>query len=343
MPAKLMSAAGGGITLGAASTATDKTITVPADNGTMALTSQINGFRSRIINGLMTINQRVLTGPTSGYFVDRWQVGGVSATSLQTSGLPTGFAQAVSINRTVAGTAYISQNIESKNVTDLNGQVVTVSFYAKNVSGVGSITVNLAYANASDNFSGVTSIQTITASASPSSSWTYYMATFSALPSSVANGLQLNISAVIAASGTLEITGVQLEKGSVATGFDYRPYGTELALCQRYYYRIVSSGSNANILGTGLNDATTTAQIQFSFPVTMRTSPTSIEQSGTATNYALRHGGGATVCSSVPVFVDAGQYTATVLFTVASGLTTGGAALGRAATAGAYIGFPAEL
>jgi hypothetical protein len=132
------------------------------DQGLLGTYAQYTGFKNRIINGLMTINQRGLTGPTSGYFVDRWQVGGVSATSLQTSGLPTGFAQAVSISRTVAGTAYVSQKIESKNVTDLDGQVVTVSFYAKNVSGVGSITVNLAYANASDNLSGVTSIQTVT-------------------------------------------------------------------------------------------------------------------------------------------------------------------------------------
>jgi hypothetical protein len=36
-------------------------------------------------------------------------------------------------------------------------------------------------------------------------------------------------------NATLQITGVQLEKGSTATSFDYRPYGTELALCQRYY------------------------------------------------------------------------------------------------------------
>jgi hypothetical protein len=34
---------------------------------------------------------------------------------------------------------------------------------------------------------------------------------------------------------TFYLTGVQLEKGSTATSFDYRPYGTELQLCQRYY------------------------------------------------------------------------------------------------------------
>ena len=236
-----------------------------SDNSVLG--SAWTGFKNRIINGLMTINQRGLTAPTSGYFVDRWQVGGVATTSLQTSGLPTGFAQAVSINRTVAGTAYITQNIESKNVTDLNGQTVTVSFWAKNVSGVGSITVNLSYANASDNFSGgVTSIQTVTASASPSSSWAYYTASFSALPSSVVNGLQLNINAVIAASGTLEITGVQLEKGSTATSFDYRPYGTELALCQRYY-----STANAAVALAG-GPAYSTCMMPFK--VSMRSTPT---------------------------------------------------------------------
>jgi hypothetical protein len=36
---------------------------------------------------------------------------------------------------------------------------------------------------------------------------------------------------------TFYITGVQLEKGSTATSFDYRPYGTELALCRRYYFK----------------------------------------------------------------------------------------------------------
>jgi hypothetical protein len=55
---------------------------------------------------------------------------------------------------------------------------------------------------------------------------------------------------------TLYITGVQLEKGSTATSFDYRPYGTELALCQRYYelahasVATVSGAAGGNLLAT---------------------------------------------------------------------------------------------
>jgi hypothetical protein len=45
-------------------------------------------------------------------------------------------------------------------------------------------------------------------------------------------------SLIATAGATLYITGVQLEKGSTATSFDYRPYGTELALCQRYYEKV---------------------------------------------------------------------------------------------------------
>ena len=44
------------------------------------------------------------------------------------------------------------------------------------------------------------------------------------------------------ASATLDITGVQLEAGSVATEFERRPYGTELQLCQRYFQKIGSNG-----------------------------------------------------------------------------------------------------
>jgi hypothetical protein len=46
------------------------------------------------------------------------------------------------------------------------------------------------------------------------------------------------VSVISTLNATWQVTGVQLEKGSTATSFDYRPYGTELALCQRYFERL---------------------------------------------------------------------------------------------------------
>jgi hypothetical protein len=68
---------------------------------------------------------------------------------------------------------------------------------------------------------------------------------------------------------TFYITGVQLEKGSTATSFDYRPYGTELALCQRYFQLIDYSTNNGGLPANWY---------QFSVPflVAMRASPTMV-------------------------------------------------------------------
>ena len=74
---------------------------------------------------------------------------------------------------------------------------------------------------------------------------------------------------------TFYITGVQLEKGSTATSFDYRPYGTELALCQRYYSKIVSGNSGTGaIIGMGVTLTTTASWGLVSFRQSMRASPT---------------------------------------------------------------------
>ena len=54
-------------------------------------------------------------------------------------------------------------------------------------------------------------------------------------------GVSSAVSVVGTNGATFYITGVQLEKGSTATSFDYRPYGTELALCQRYYQQLAKA------------------------------------------------------------------------------------------------------
>ena len=141
-------------------------------------------------------------------------------------------------------------------------------------------------------------------------------------------------------TGTLSL--VQLEKGSTATSFDYRPYGTELALCQRYYYRNKASAIG-NRFGSLYCDSTTAATGIIQFPVSMRTNPTALEQSGTAGNYGVISGATSVACTAVPTIGNATNEQSSVILTVASGLTAGFAGNIRAVSAAAYFGFPAEL
>jgi hypothetical protein len=79
---------------------------------------------------------------------------------------------------------------------------------------------------------------------------------------------------VVGTSGaTWYLTGVQLEVGSTATSFDYRPYGTELALCQRYYWATTQTYLFSL---RALNPTTTNAGLMTMWPVTMRTTPTAV-------------------------------------------------------------------
>jgi hypothetical protein len=85
------------------------------------------------------------------------------------------------------------------------------------------------------------------------------------------------VSVVGTSSATFYITGVQLEVGSNATSFEYRPYGTELALCQRYYWQ-----SNNPVFTTGVYRTTTVCENgRLNLPVTMRAAPTVTSISGT--------------------------------------------------------------
>jgi hypothetical protein len=86
---------------------------------------------------------------------------------------------------------------------------------------------------------------------------------------------------VVGTSGaTFYITGVQLEVGTNATNFEYRPYGTELALCQRYYVNMNGTGNSYQPLFIGALYNTTSGSYIMNLPVPMRTVPT-ITTSGT--------------------------------------------------------------
>jgi hypothetical protein len=80
-------------------------------------------------------------------------------------------------------------------------------------------------------------------------------------------------SVVGTSSATFYITGVQLEVGSYATGFDYRSYGTELALCQRYFETIGNYAGNEVVIG-GYGVSGTNTYANISYKVTKRATPT---------------------------------------------------------------------
>ena len=122
---------------------------------------------------------------------------------------------------------------------------------------------------------------------------------------------------------TFYITGVQLEKGSTATSFDYRPYGTELALCQRYCY-VLRSASTLSQVGFSSSQSTTTAFLGVYLPVTPRTNPTGITASSAT---CLNSYAGNTNVTTTAIGVSSGWTFAgnfvTLLMTTAGSLVAG--------------------
>ena len=191
-----------------------------------------------------------------------------------------------------ATNSYIRQAIENVNITDLNwgtscGVPITVSFWYKTNATPGSIITmairtalwiggvswyvypftsvaigqntwqyvsvtipplpNLGYNLGMANNGGQDTLELFIASnyvaAAPVGTWTNTSAPGSPVPTTVWN----------TPGNYVTFTGVQLEKGTVATPFEFRPYATELALCQRYYQKTFSQGSYAgqNVNGAG--------------------------------------------------------------------------------------------
>ena len=151
---------------------------------------------------------------------------------------------------------------------------------------------------------------------------------------------QVNV--VDSTSNDFYLTGVQLEVGSVATDFEHRSFGQELALCYRYYYReSIENTEFFNGLGKVDSDGNS-IDLNLKFPVTMRTTPTAVEQAGSGTNYLIR-GSSTLQCTGVPTYGDATQQSATIRFTRSShGISTNNVA-NCGAWGASFLGFSAEL
>ena len=313
------------------------TITLPSSSGTLATTANLSGlgFKNRIINGNMTIDQRnagasiTNSGANNQFPVDRFGIWGQVAskyTAQQNAGSvtpPAGFTNYLGITSSSAYTPLgandlymVAQQIEGFNTADLNwgtanAKTITLSFWVRS-SG---LTYPATFGGSLQN-SAVDRSYPFAYTISAANTWeqksitipgdisgTWVGATngvgirvwfalgvgtnYSGTAGAVAGWAGADYRSVTGATNVLEtngatfyITGVQLEVGSTATSFDYRPFTTELQLAQRYF-------CTSYVLGTAVGtitadgrvgryvDATSNfAAVQIFYPVSMRAAPT---------------------------------------------------------------------
>jgi hypothetical protein len=267
-------------------------------NGDMGI-DQRNAGASVAITGADTFQLDRWTAAIQGSGTGRFSV-------QQSTTAPAGFKNSLAITVTTADASpsanfgyHFNQPIEGNNVSDLgfgaaNAQTVTLSFWVRS-SVTGTLPITLANA-ASTRVYGATYVvnaantweqKSITIPGDTSGTWLTdnglglrvlfglgggSSRTVSAGWQTVGGTFQTNVTgctSIIGTSGaTFFVTGVQVEKGTVATSFDYLPYSTELQLCQRYFQNCATQYEYV----VGLTGSVSAPAILL--PVTMRTTPT---------------------------------------------------------------------
>jgi hypothetical protein len=285
--------------------------------GLLSTDAQYTGFKNRIINGDMQIDQRnngASTVPTDTYTLDRWEVredtdGAV--TCQQVADAPAGFNFSAKITTTTADASltgtqrlFFRQPIEGNNIADLafgtaSAADITLSFWVKS-------SLTGTFGGAFSNQSSVRSYA-FTYTISAANTWEYKTVTiagdtsgtwqtginaglnvffalgmgpdYSGAAGSWVTATRLSVTGAVSVIGTLnatwQVTGVQLEKGNVATSFNVLPYTTELQLCQRYYFDLRPAAGFAYYTASNENGSAGGGWVSvINFPVVMRTTPT---------------------------------------------------------------------
>lgn len=273
----------------------------------------LSGFRNRVINGAMVINQRGASSQTgnTNYLVDRWRIysGNVICGLYTSTDAPAGFRNSIyaQCNTASGNSSYngIVHQIEGYNIADFgfgtaSPAVFTVSFWVKSSKN--------GVANFSLSNSNNTRVYVTEYTINSANTWEYKTLQFTADTTNTGwdstNGMGLRLwwdlgsdpttynttantwfggdkirttgqtlNITSTLNATLYLTGVQVEKSTQVTPFEQRPIGVELALCQRYYTRFSNWGAYTQLFN-GTATSTSNARMQVTFPVLMRT-PTS--------------------------------------------------------------------
>lgn len=236
------------------------------------------GFRNRIINGSMLIDQRnagasqtFTAGAVLAYCVDRWYGyctgGNVTGQRVVGSGASmfryqfTGAASVTKIG--------FCQRIERANSIDLAGGSATLSVDLAN-SLLTTVNWTAWYANTNDTFGTLASptrTQIATGSFTVNSTISRYSATF-AVPAGATTGIEVEFSVGAQTSGSWTIGEVQLESGVSQTAMERRLPNVEISACHRFFQKAVMP-----IQGT-YPEAGTTGFAVWIFKTEMRVAPT---------------------------------------------------------------------
>jgi hypothetical protein len=307
--------------------------------------------KNKIINGDMNIWQRgtTFTPSSTGFFytADRWvsYCYSASTNTVSQQAFTVGTAPAtpyesqyfIRVNSTNT-LNLLEQRIE--NVRNFANQNVTISFWAKSASAQ-TITIYLSQVFGSGGSAGVdtSSTKAIT------TSWARYSVTLT-MPSisgkTIGTGSYLANTFTGAINNALDIWGVQVEQGSTATAFQTAT-GTiqgELAACQRYYFRFTGPGAYS-AYAFGAYGGTTTGYILMDYPVTFRTTPSSLDYANLAVQ--LTDGGGPVAVTNLALDQNSLK-NQTLLFTVGTaGTAFRPCRLLNNNNAAGYVGLSAEL
>jgi len=312
--------------------------------------------------------------PVDRFFVNNATDGAFSAQ--QDSSAPVGFVNSVKLTTTTADASlgatqyYIFRHkIEGLNTADLmwgtaNAKTITLSFWVRSSltgtfggvlanSGQGRIYPFTYTISAADTWEQ----KSLTIAGDTTGTWLTTNGTgievvfglgvgtdYSGTAGSWSGTFALSATGATSVIGTLNatwfITGVQLEVGSVATPFERRPFGTELALCQRYFYGYISG--NSRLVGRGGYFSGTQVEVAIFFPVTMRTTPTLVATSGTNYYVAFRNGGSDDL-NSLSLSSEGSAASVSVFNNSEASGTAGNAAQIATNNASASVAFSAEL
>lgn len=321
--------------------------------------------KNKIINGAMMELQRTggCTLSTSAQFpLDRFfarrSAGSTGATSVMVSSISLdGFASALRTQRTSANTAtdtlYVGQTIETVNSIPLQGDTVTFSFWARkgaNYSATSDALQVRVYTGTGTDQTGLGSAYTgtttpISSTATLTTSWQRF--TFTGTIATTAKQIQVAVQYVpvgtAGANDYFDITGVQLETGSVATPFALAggSIAQEIQLCRRYYERWTSSSTYMR-MGIGHASTTSQAKVTVYYKVPKRIAATGSD----AFNIGLIRGSNSTTYAvTLYGFNDSNIDSVTFLMEASSTSFTVGEMIELTTnnTIGGYLGWNAEI